>query len=97
MPHLELILRHCVMDEDEREPLPDTLNRDGRSVWEPPIIDYSDVIGDEYEEKRKAVLRTTRGNVEKATENLDKEAEWRLLDRYLDYVMRMLQGPDGKA
>lgn len=66
--------------------LPDTLRADGRPVWEPPILDYSDLIGEIYEQKREAVLDLTGGNVAKTTSLMDIYTEENLLWEYYDWV-----------
>ena len=32
-------------------------NCDGQPVWKSPIFDYSDLIGEEFEKKKKAVFK----------------------------------------
>ena len=56
---------------EPRRPLPQARNRAGRSVWEPPILDYSDLIGEEYEQKRKTLLKYFRDDVVKTTAYMD--------------------------
>lgn len=55
-----------------RIPLPRQSNADGRPVWEPPIFDYTDLIGEEYDQKRKAVQEYTN-DVAKTTDFLDAD------------------------
>ena len=43
-----------------RQPFPEGRYPNGRPVWEPPILDYSKLIDDEYENKREAVLKLTK-------------------------------------
>mgnify|MGYP003308253267 CR=1 FL=1 len=62
-----------------RRPLPQGLNIDGRPVWESPILDYHDLIGEEYEKKREAVLKYFRGDVAKATAFMDDITEYNLI------------------
>lgn len=50
-------------------------------MWEPPILDYSLYIGDEYGKQRKAPLKLYKGNVGKATRYLEVEVE-----RELHYI-----------
>ena len=59
---------------------------DGRPVWEPPVLSYDHLIGDEYEQKRKAVLKYTNGDVVKTTEILDINDEIEILGMYLTHV-----------
>lgn len=49
------------------QPLPQGHNRGGWPVWELPILHYSELIGEQYEEKRKAVLTYFRDDVVKTT------------------------------
>lgn len=67
-------------------PLPEGLNVDGRHVWEPPILDYSELIDEEYEQKRKAYLKYTGGDSAKTTQFLDTSIELDLLHMYGDWV-----------
>lgn len=47
----------------QRGGLPEGKNCNSRPVWEPPILDYSDVVGEVFEKKKEAVLRFTNGDV----------------------------------
>lgn len=67
-------------------PLPTAPNQYGRPVWEPPILDYSDLIDEEYEKKWKAALKYTKGDRARATLIMDLHDESRLLGRYDDWV-----------
>ena len=58
-----------------RQPLPVEKNIDGRPIWEPPIFDYSHLIGQEYEKQREAVLKYTRSDVARTTGIMDAYAE----------------------
>lgn len=33
-------------------------NIHSRPVWDPPVLDYTEWMGEEYEKKREAVLKT---------------------------------------
>ena len=70
-----------------RRPLPLRRNIAGRPVWEPPVLDYSDLIEKEYEQKRKAMLRYYRNDVAMATAWLDLHDEDSLLYMYADSVL----------
>lgn len=54
-----------------RAPLLFGRNADGRPVWEPPILDHSDLIGDEYHKKREALTKFAGNDVAKTTKVLD--------------------------
>lgn len=62
--------------------LPDSQNVDGRPVWEPPIFSYDHLIGEEYEQKRKAFLKYNNNDVVRTTEMLDTSIEFDLLGVY---------------
>lgn len=69
-----------------RRPLPHSRTAEGRLVWEPPILDYSDLIGEEYEKKREAVLKFTGFEAGRTTEILDANIEYDLLSMYNDWI-----------
>lgn len=50
-------------------------NCDGRPVWEPPIFDYSDLIDGEFDKKRQAALKLTKGDIVRTTAIMDLHAE----------------------
>lgn len=52
-------------------PLPEGRNLDGRSVWEPPIFAYDELIGEKYEKRHEAALNYTGGGVVRATKIMD--------------------------
>ena len=54
-----------------RAPLPSGRNVDGRPVWEPPILDYSNLTGDEYHKKKEALMKFTGDDVARTTKLLD--------------------------
>ena len=60
-------------------------NQKGRPIWEPPAFDYSEYIYEEYEKKRKALLKYTGGDVARATEIMDVETERWLLSEFSQY------------
>lgn len=66
--------------------LPDSLRPDSRPVWEPPILDNSDLIGEVYEKKREAVLDLTGGDAAKTTGLMDTYTEEQLFWEYYDWV-----------
>lgn len=76
-----------------RRPLPLDRNLDGRPVWEPPILDYSDLIEEEYEQKRKAVLKYYRNDVVRATAFIDTDTETHLLEMYSRSVWEEMERP----
>lgn len=53
-----------------------------RPVWERPVFDYSELIGEEYE--RKTLFKNFRDDVVKSTAYMDVINELDLLDMYLD-------------
>lgn len=68
------------------QPLPTTLRPDGRPVWEPPILDYSELIGEVYENRRETVTKYTNNNVVETTELRDIYVEEQLLWEYFWWV-----------
>lgn len=66
--------------------LPTTQNVDGRPVWEPPVLDYSELIDEAYEKKREAMVKFTNNDVARATEIMDVDTEVELLQEYSDWV-----------
>lgn len=67
-------------------PLPEGLTLDGRHVWEPPILRYTHLIGEEYEKKREAVLKHTKNDRAEATEILDTDIEYASVEMYRDCI-----------
>lgn len=67
---------------DEWRELSIPRNCDGRPVWEPPILDYSEWIGEKYEKKREAMLKWTNGDVARTTDIMDVDTEFDLLWEY---------------
>lgn len=76
----------CCPNPPLRSPLPDSKIADGRPVWESPIFSYDELIGKEYEQKRKAYLKYTNGDVAKATEMLDTSIEYLLLIMHHEWI-----------
>lgn len=68
------------------QPLPITPRPDGRPVWEPPILDYLELIGEEYEKKREAVMKYTSDDVVWTTKLMDIYTEDQLLWKYFRWV-----------
>ena len=66
--------------------LPDGRNINGRPVWEPPIFDYSQLIGEEYEKAREAVLKFLGGDVAKTTDFMDAHTESHLDRMFAHWV-----------
>lgn len=64
-----------------------TRNIDGRPVWEPPILNYLDLIVEEYEKFREEVLKYTGGEVVRTTEILDARTELEALWMYTDWIV----------
>lgn len=54
-----------------RRALPENGNVEGRPVWEPPMLNYSHLIDEEYEQKRGAVLEYFSNDVTKTTSFMD--------------------------
>ena len=64
-------------------PLSLSRNIDGRPVWEPPILNYTDLIDDETNTKRReAVMQYTNNDIAKTTDIMDVYTELRLLWDY---------------
>ena len=61
-------------------------NCDGRPVLEPPIFDYSQWIGEEYEQKRKALMKYVGDDVAKTTRFMDLDTETGLLIEYRNWT-----------
>ena len=70
----------------DRQPLPESRNCDGRPLWEPPILCYDGLIGEDYEQKRKALLEHNKGNRGITTKILDIHAEYALLMDYGGWI-----------
>lgn len=64
--------------------LPQGPNVAGRPVWEPPILDYSQSIDEDYEKKHEAVLKHTGGDMVRITNYMGKDTEYDLLEMYAD-------------
>lgn len=65
--------------------LPNARNSAGRPVWEPPILDRSEWIGEAYEKKREAMLKFLKGDKARTTDLMDIEMEKDLLEDYLEW------------
>lgn len=61
------------------------LNIDGRHVWEPPILNYNHLIGNEYIKKREALLKYTQNNVSRTTEIMDIMDEMQIMWMYRNW------------
>lgn len=61
-----IYFRHPVAGWLPRD-LPQTPNADGRPVWEPPVLNFTYLIGEEYEKKAEAVMKHYRNDAAKAT------------------------------
>lgn len=77
-----------------RRPLPKGRNIGERPVWQPPTLDYQNLIGEKYEKKREAILKYFRKDVVKTTAFMDFDTEGEVLQMYVesllenfDYVM----------
>lgn len=66
--------------------LPTSHNMDGKHVWERSILAYNDLIGEEFEKKREAVLKYTKDDRASTTEILDIGVEYDLLETYRDWA-----------
>lgn len=64
--------RQSPIKTTKRRPLPDSKNVDGRPIWEPPVFCYDALIGEGYEQKRKAYLKYTNGDVVRTIEMMDE-------------------------
>lgn len=53
---------------------------------EPPILDYSRWIGDEYEKLRAAAMKYTNNDVVQTTRILDVHCEYGVLIGYMDWI-----------
>lgn len=71
---------------ERRRPLPQARNIAGRPACEPPGFDYSELIGEEYEQKRKTLFKYFMDDVVKTTAYMDVITELDLLDMYMDSV-----------
>ena len=74
------------IDWNYRPPLAESRNIDGRPVWEPPVLAYTELIDEDYDKKREAALRYTSNDVAKATVILDTVTELELLVMYHDWL-----------
>lgn len=59
---------------------------DGRPLWEPPVLRYHELIGEEYEQRRKSYLKYTNDDVVRTTEMMGASIEFDLLQLYLDWA-----------
>lgn len=56
--------------------LPEGRKRDGRPVWEPPAMDYSEMIDqEEYGKRRKLLMKHYKNNVAKVTKFEDQDVK----------------------
>ena len=69
-----------------RRRLPKTLNPEGRPVWEPPVLDLSHLIGEEYKKKRESVMKYTNNNPVLTTKIMDLGAERDVLMNYTFWI-----------
>lgn len=70
-----------------RAPWPEGRDRNGRPVWEPPILDYSRYIDQEdYDNQRKVVLKRYEGDVVQTTKFLDAHLDFRILNDYMAWA-----------
>lgn len=74
-------------------PLPGTKNLDGRPIWEPLLFCYDELIGEEYEQKRKAYLKYTGDDVVKTTAIMDIAVEFNLLNIYCELIEENVARP----
>lgn len=72
--------------DGQRHPLPEGKNFEGRPIWEPLILDYSSLIGEDYEQKWKAVLTHFNNDVAKTTKYFDFHGEYELLWTHRDWA-----------
>lgn len=79
------------------QPLPLSLNVDGKHVWESPIFGYNALIDEEYEKKREAALKYTAQNCAKATEIMDLGTEFDLWRIYEDWTKLNIDEAHGDA
>lgn len=63
-----------------------------KPVWEPPVLDYTNLMGDEYDKRREALLRHYKGDVVKTTKYLDTHKETLMLVRYRVWIGKELEG-----
>lgn len=71
--------------------LPTTLNADGRPFWEPPLLDLSHLIGEEFEKRKLAMLKLTENDVSLITDFLDAFEEHMVLWEYQDWAHSNLE------
>lgn len=71
-------------------PLPEGRASEGRPLWEPPILSYSDHVGEEYEKKREALLKYCKDDAVGTTRSLDVKVEWALLYLHKSWVVRVV-------
>lgn len=70
----------AAMQPVSRRRLPTCVRIDGRPVWEPPILDYSELIDEEEDEKkREAVMKYTGRDPARTTTIMDTFTENRML------------------
>ena len=70
-----------------RRPLPEGRNTQGRPVCEPPILNYVDLVDqDDYDKRRKALLKYYEGDVDKVTTYIDLYVEAAVASRYFRWA-----------
>lgn len=66
--------------------LPSFQDVDSRPVWEPPVLDYSELIDEAYEKKREAMVKFTNNDVARASEIMDVDTEVELIREYSHWI-----------
>ena len=75
-----------------RPPLPEGCTRNGRLVWEPPILYYSRLIKKEDNDKRrKALLERYKGDAVKTTKWLDIHYGFTLTYLYQEWALGKIE------
>lgn len=80
--------------------LPTFPNLAGRPIWEPPILNYTKLIDEEYDKKREAALKFTDGDVAKTTGIMDYHTEIELVRMQKDWAgltALFLKDPESKS
>lgn len=76
---------NCFAAPSQPEGLPEGKNIDGRSVEKPPIFNYSDLIGDEYEKKKETVMKFYIEDVARTSEFVNGLMKVELIAIYHDW------------
>lgn len=82
--YLDIMYHVMPPPHKQRQPLPIEPRDDGRPAWESPASDYYNHIGEQYENKREAVMKYTNNDEAKTIAILDS-----ITEESLSWIYRM--------